>query len=101
MFFIKMFKLLLLISMIFAKKNPYRFNNRRELDSVLNRCSQTDKTFRTCTDPNDVHIKYWDVSNIKKLANLFENPNLEHFSVDISRWDISKSDVVIRKPVLK
>lgn len=96
-----MLKLLVLLPIIFAKKTPYKFANRQEIDSALDKCLQKDKTFKTCIGPNKVHIGNWDVSNVNNLASLFRNHELKHFSVDISRWDISSSDVAIRKPILK
>ena len=92
-----MYKLFFILPIIFAIQTPYSFIHRGELDDALNNCLKSDNTFKTCIDKNDVHISYWDVSNIRNIADLFENPDLKHFSVDISRWDISNSDLRIAK----
>jgi len=96
-----MFKLLFLIPFVLSKRNPYRFSNRYELDNALNECFYQDKTFKTCTGPNDAHISEWDVSNVRNLKSMFKNPKLHEFSVDISQWDISNSDLRIKRPKMK
>ena len=72
-----MLKLLVLLPIIFAKKTPYKFANRQELDSALDKCLQKDKTFKTCIGPNNVHIG--NFVEIKK-TDVGEGTKINHLS---------------------
>ncbi|MBX2078281.1 DUF285 domain-containing protein [Campylobacter peloridis] len=44
--------------------------------------------FKNSTRSDFKGLKYWDVSNVKNMASMFEG--CENFNQDLSSWDISK-----------
>ena len=38
-------------------------------------------------DPHNIHIEYWDVSNVKDMGGMFNG--CENFNCDLSEWNVS------------
>ncbi|XMD93861.1 DUF285 domain-containing protein [Campylobacter lari] len=60
--------------------------NLKDIDTRF--ITDMSELFKNSTRSDFKGLKYWDVSNVKNMASMFEG--CENFNQDLSSWDISK-----------
>ncbi|EAI3912586.1 BspA family leucine-rich repeat surface protein [Campylobacter lari] len=60
--------------------------NLKDIDTRF--ITDMSELFKNSTRSDFKGLKYWDVSNVKSMASMFEG--CENFNQDLSSWDISK-----------